>query len=169
MAYREEVFILSSNSNIRIDYDKLADDLLGIINQELNADRFYLSQHDYSRSIVGKTRCKLLANRIRPENITYNRQTNFYSVSTIEFKTPNPMLCPWDHENCLYSLFMSVFYLSTGNYFHRKDEPVKDSKLKLSAIMTDRRVLDMLRVPEETLNILFKIANAAPDDDWKLF
>ena len=170
-----EYFVLSSG--MKIDFSKLTHDLLLIINQqrmennreEVDFCRDTGDYYNHKRSILGNGRCKTLATRIRPENITYNSDTDFYSVSFCEYATPNPMLCPWNPENCLYALFMSVFYLSTKFYLHRENESVWASKKKLRDIFSNRAALSALNIPEEARRCLRKISQFAKEDrEWEL-
>ena len=129
-----EYFILKRSQHV-IHWDKLSGDLLNIIHLERTRDDQEISANP-DLSIAGRIRCALLADKIRPENITFNETTNAYSVTKRHFTDKNPLLCPWDHENCLYPLLLTVFYLDTKRWIHQPKLPPRMAKNKLEFLFS---------------------------------
>ena len=162
-----EYFILKRSQHA-IHWDKLCGDLLSIIHLERSHDDQEIAANA-ELSITGRIRCALLADKIRPENITFNEITNSYSVTKRKFADKNPLLCPWDNENCLYPLFLTFFYLDTKRWLHQPRLPPRIAKDKLAFLFSSDDIRVLCGVSDRAFECLREIVYKSElYSTWKL-
>ena len=146
-----EHFVINNRENI--DFRQLAENLLSIIQRELERDRREIAAHKEPH-ILHYGHCALLAEQIRPENVTYNSCTNSYSVSKQKMKDKNPMLCPWQKDNCVFALWSTVLFLVSDNWLHNPDCTPREIKTKIETFLTNPSVSILLVGNENNFNLL---------------
>ena len=121
--------------------------------------------------IVGLYNSKILSDKIRPENVTYNSSTNNYSVTKRDFEDKNPLLCPWNDENCLYPLISTILYLGTKQWIHTSNFNLSPrlAQEKLNLIFTNKTIQNILDIPFpifESMKKIVEVSNKYPS--WEL-
>lgn len=133
-----------------ISWSKLNDDILNIIHFEYLKDYNEIKQNK-ELALTGYINCRSLADKIRPENVTYNSITNNYSVTKQIFLDRNPLLCPWNIDNCLYPLLLTMLYLGTKKWIHtiNMELPPRLAQSKLKFLFSNQNIRNIINIPPE--------------------